>query len=133
MGTKSNACEIEPHDKSKINNGKKCDETQSNLATEEEMIFLKVYRIGKEVLVAGCDCDLKGRTFIEGDLRLEVVASFFGEEKVCEEDLGIALKRATIANIIGWRSVACAIRFCCIDEKNVLTIDGVPYAQMVRM
>lgn len=96
-------------------------------------MYLKIYKTGQDVLVAVCDCELQGRTFTEGELSLGVSASFFGEVKASYEVVEKALEGATIANIVGERAVACAAKLHCIDEENVLLIDGIPCAQMVRM
>ena len=98
-----------------------------------EMMYLKVHRISGEVMVAVCDCELLGKTFDEGELCLTVEASFFGEEVATEGDVARALAGASIANMVGERAVACAIETKSIDGKNILRIDGVPTAQMVRM
>jgi hypothetical protein len=97
------------------------------------MMYLKIYKTGQDVLVAVCDCELQGRTFTEGELSLEVSAGFFGDEKVSLDVVEKALLDASIANIVGERAVACAARLDCIDKENVLLIDGIPCAQMVRM
>ena len=84
-------------------------------------------------MVAICDCELLGKTFDEGMLSLTVDAAFFGEEVATEGDVARALAGASIANMVGERAVACAMESSYIDGKNVLRIDGVPTAQMVRM
>jgi len=98
-----------------------------------ETICLKIYRVNREVLVAICDRELLGNTFDEGKLCLEVNVDFFGDKSTSSFELETALSEATIVNLVGERSVACAIQQGCVDGDNVLHIDGVPYAQMVRM
>ncbi len=84
-------------------------------------------------MVAICDCELLGKTFDEGKLSLTVDAAFFGEEEATKGDVARALAGASIANMVGEMAVACAMESSYIDGKNVLRIDGVPTAQMVRM
>ncbi len=98
-----------------------------------ETMCLKVHKIRGEVMVAVCDSELLGKTFDEGALSLTVDAAFFGEEEATVRDVVEALARASIANMVGERAVACGIETNCIDGRNVLRIDGVPTAQMVRM
>ena len=98
-----------------------------------EIMCLKVHKIRGEVMVAVCDRDLLGKTFEEGKLCLTVEASFFGEDLATAREVEEALAGATIANMVGERAVACAMVTSCIDDKNVIRIDGVPTAQMVRM
>ncbi len=99
----------------------------------EMSMCLKTYTIGGEVLVAVCDRDLLGQRFTENELQLEVSASFFGDELASAAMLEKALEEATMANFVGERSVAWAIAFEYVDSENVLHIEGVPCAQMVRM
>jgi len=102
-------------------------------AAMKESMCLKTYRVGKEVLVAACDQDLMGRKFAEGNLQLEVDSSFFGDQTACPSDLEAALREATMANFVGERTVKCAISLNYVDKENILLIEGIPCAQMVRM
>ncbi len=95
------------------------------------MFRLKIYRVKGEVLVAVCDSDIVGKTFREGDLKIEVKESFYGEKDVGEEDVKRALRMATIANITGKKAVELAIRMGLIDKENVLKIGDCWHAQMV--
>lgn len=92
---------------------------------------LKVYRVKGEIVVAVCDSELVGKIFREGDLKIEVKESFYGEEDVNEEEVKRALRMATIANITGKRAVQLAIEMGIIDRENVLKIGDCWHAQMV--
>lgn len=96
-------------------------------------MYLKSYSVNKEILVAVCDSELLGRTFSEGELHLTVNTEFFKGHLANEQDVTEVLKDATIANLVGQRSVACGIKSGIVDESCVITIDGVPHAQMVLM
>lgn len=97
------------------------------------MIYVKVYRVQGEVLVAACDEELLGKTFREGELKLEVKERFYKGELVEEDALAPLLREATIANLTGKRCVKKAVELGYIDSERVLRIDGVPHAQLVRM
>jgi uncharacterized protein len=97
------------------------------------LITLRMRRYGEEMVMAACDKDLLGRTLREGDLRLEVSVSFYEGEDASEEMLVNRLAVATIANLVGERTVGAAIRHRFIDEERVIRIEGVPHAQMVKM
>jgi uncharacterized protein len=101
--------------------------------SEQKDLYLKIHKSDKEVLIAVCDCDLMGKRFTENRLHVEINREFFGDMKASDLDMEIALKGATIANFVGRRCVQCAIELGYVDEKNVLIIDGVFCAQMVRM
>jgi len=94
-------------------------------------MYLKSYIVNKEILVAVCDSELIGRTFREGELHLSVNQDFFKGSPADEHEVKKALEDATIANLVGEQSVACGIDSGIIDEHCVITIDGIPHAQMV--
>ena len=92
---------------------------------------LKVYRVKGEIVVAVCDSEIVGKTFREGDLKIEVKESFYGDKEVDEEEVRKALRIATIANITGKRAVQLAIEMGIIDRESVLKIGECWHAQMV--
>jgi len=94
-------------------------------------MYLKSYSVNKEILVAACDSELVGRTFCEGELHFYVNEDFYKGQPADEREVKKALKEATIANLVGQRSVACGIDSGVVDEDCVIMIDGVPHAQMV--
>lgn len=93
---------------------------------------MKIHRQGKEVLVAASDEELVGRKFKEGILRLDVREAFYGTEVATEEILVQHLRMCTIANLVGVMTVSIAVRAGFVDIENVLEIEGVPHAQLVR-
>jgi len=97
------------------------------------MIRLKRHSCGHELLVAACDEGLLGKTFEEGELRLEVSERFYGGEKVEARMLVEVLALATIGNLVGEETVEAAIGAGLVDPECVIRVQGVPHAQMVRM
>ncbi len=97
------------------------------------MIYIKVYRVQGEVLLAACDEELLGKTLREGELKLEVKERFYGGELVEVDALGILLEEATIANLVGEKCVGKAIELGYVDSERVLWIEGIPHAQMAKM
>ena len=100
---------------------------------EEREMCLKTYRQGRDTLIAVCDSNILGRKFKEGHLCIEVNQDFFGEEKANLSELKTALENATMANFVGCKAVEHAIRLGYVEKENTLSIDGILYAQMVRM
>lgn len=96
-------------------------------------LYLKVYRVSGEVMVALCDEDLLGSKFSSRGLTLHVNPEFYGGELVGEEEAIEALKSATIANIVGVKSVELALREGIVHEDSVVYIGGVPHVQMVKV
>jgi len=97
------------------------------------MISIKIYRRGKDVLIGACDENLIGKTFEEGKYQIEVRKDFYDGERVTPEILKEFLENATIANLVGDETIACAIEMGLIDPDCVIKIKGIPHAQMVKM
>jgi hypothetical protein len=97
------------------------------------MITVKMYRQGTETLVAACDLDIMGRTFRGKGLKIEVTEGFYKGESVDEDLLVNRLQMATIANLVGKKTVEIAVRRGFVDPGCVIDIGGVPHAQMARM
>ena len=97
------------------------------------MIRISIYKQGNDVLIGACDEQLLGKTLSEGKYHLHVNEKFYGENRISIQALQHYLKEATIANLVGEKTVKCAIKLGLVKSSNVLTIQGIPHAQMVRM
>ncbi|MFQ5909854.1 MAG: DUF424 domain-containing protein [Thermoplasmata archaeon] len=98
----------------------------------DRLICVKIYRKGVEVLLAACDSDILGKTFRDGELRIEC-SSFYEGEEVSVEVFLQRLREVTIANLVGKETVQAAIDGGFVDETCVIWIGDVPHAQMVVM
>jgi len=96
-------------------------------------VYMKVYHIGEEVLVAVSDETCLGKEFTEGNVHLKVSKEFYGEEYADKDEVVSALCDATIANLVGEQSVATAVENGFVNPQDVLYVQGVPHAQMVCM
>jgi len=97
------------------------------------MISIKVYRQGRETLVAACDAEIMGRTFRSKELKITVSEGFYGGESGDEDMLVNRLEMATVANLVGKKTIEAAVRHGFVDPACVLMIGEVPHAQMARM
>lgn len=93
----------------------------------------RAYDTDQGLLVAVCDEDLVGRTFRDGEVRLEVSEDFYGDDNAAREEVVEGLRDAAIANLVGEGAVEAGVEAEVVDTENVLYVDGVPHAQMVRM
>jgi len=100
---------------------------------DRKNMCLKIHEQGRETLIAVCDCDILGKKFTEGHLHIEVSQDFFGDELASCSEIESALARATMANFVGCKAVEHAISLGYVERENILSIDGILYAQMVRM
>ena len=96
------------------------------------MISLKVYCKGENVLVAACDSGLIGKKFSEGKLCLEI-SSFYDGKKVSEKIFLEHMANATSANLVGEKTINTAVNANFINKENIIRVQGVPYAVMVRV
>lgn len=96
------------------------------------MPSLRVIRTQGEVLVVVCDPELLGKKFKQGELKLEVKESFYRGTEASVEECLTALREATIANLVG-SIVRYAVKVGIIERANVIRIQNVPHAQLVRM
>jgi len=97
------------------------------------MICVKVYRQGRDTLVAACDCDIVGKTFRGNGLKIEVSPGFYKGDTGDEELLVNRLGMATVGNLVGKETMAIAVKHGFVDPDNILQIGGVPHAQFARM
>ncbi len=94
-------------------------------------MYLKVYKIDNEVLVAVCDEKYLGKELVDEHAQLNVTEKFYGRQPASCDDVVLALSEATIANLVGEESVACAVSAGLIESSNVIYIQDVPHAQLI--
>ena len=99
-------------------------------------MLLRERQTAEGLLVSVCDAACVGETYEEGEVSLDVTEAFYGgddAEAVGDDAVVESLTRASVANIVGENSVAVAIDAGIVDETRVLSIEGTPHAQLVRM
>ncbi|NLI62221.1 MAG: DUF424 family protein [Methanosarcinaceae archaeon] len=93
-----------------------------------ETLYIKIHERDKNILIAVCDKELIGTKLKYKKREIEISESFYkGEEKTTEEICNI-LKNATNVNIMGEKSINCAINAGIIDSNFVIYIENVPHA-----
>jgi hypothetical protein len=97
------------------------------------MISVKVYQQGDDMIIGACDEHLLGKKFRRGKLQIDVAKRFYDGERIDRKTLETFLREATIANLVGKETVACAINLGLVDPNCILKIKGVPHAQVVQM
>jgi hypothetical protein len=99
------------------------------------MLYMRVFRSGKERIVAACDSELLGRSFGDGEatLDLDKYAGFYRGELVGAERVAEELASATSANLVGERAVAAACAAKIARKADALRIAGVPHLQVYRI
>lgn len=96
-------------------------------------MILNVHKRGNAIVVAACDEALLDTTVRGGELKIHVSKKFYGEEVCREEDLVMALRSCTTANLVGEEVVGIAIKAGFVDEACVIYIGKVPHAQLYKL
>jgi hypothetical protein len=97
------------------------------------MISIKIYKQGNDVLIGACDEKLIGKKFEEGKFQLNVCKEFYDGQRIDIDLFKKHLENATIANLVGKKTVECAVKLGLVDPDCILKIKGIPHAQIVKM
>ncbi|AEM39811.1 hypothetical protein Pyrfu_1958 [Pyrolobus fumarii 1A] len=100
---------------------------------QEPLVYMKVFEVNGEKLVAICDEEVLGARLKEDKITLYVDPNFYGERLV---PLSVALeeaKTATLLNLVGENIVNAAVREGLVHPQAILRVQGVPHAQVIRM
>jgi hypothetical protein len=94
---------------------------------------MKLNKIGNNILLAICDCNLIGKTLKENKIVFNIKESFYKGKKVDLEEAINLIKHSTIVNMIGQNIVNKAIQHGYVHAEAVINIKGVPHAQIVKI
>jgi hypothetical protein len=95
--------------------------------------YVNLKKIGRNVLLAICDCEVLGRTLREGKIVFHVKDEFYNGGKVSVEEAVGMIQNSTIVNLVGCNCVEKAIAKGYVHPEAVLRIEGVPHAQIVKL
>jgi hypothetical protein len=95
--------------------------------------YVKLKKIGRNVLLAICDCEMLGRTLREGKIVFHVKEKFYNGGKVSVDEAVGMIANSTIVNLVGKNCVEKAIAKGYVHPDAVLHIEGVPHAQIVKL
>ncbi|PVX25367.1 MAG: DUF424 domain-containing protein [Candidatus Bathyarchaeum sp.] len=96
-------------------------------------VYLNVRKVGENVVLAVCDCDLLGKTLREGKIVFHIKDEFYkGKKTTVDEAVGL-IGNSTIVNLVGKTCVEVAIKEGYVHPEAVINIEGVPHAQIVKL
>ncbi len=106
--------------------------------TSEDLVYVKVHKTEDDEssfgdIVAVCDKDLLGKTFKEKDVVLTINAEFFEGFLTTLDEALEYIRRASIAVLVGEKVVSKAVSEGLVLSEAVLTVEGIPYAQIVKL
>ena len=96
-------------------------------------VYVNLKKVGRNVLLAVCDCELLGRTLRQGKIVFQVKDEFYNGGKVSVEEAVNMIRNSTIINMVGKNCVEKAIEKGYVHPDAVLNIEGVPHAQIVKL
>ena len=96
-------------------------------------VYLNIKKIGRNVLLAICDCNLLGRTLREGKIAFHIKDEFYNGRKANVDEAVGLINHSTIVNLVGKHCVEKAIAEGYIHPEAVIKIEGVPHAQIIKL
>ena len=100
---------------------------------EQDLIgmIVKKHTADGKVVLAICDEDILGKYFEDEKAVLDLTSKFYaGSEKNTEELLEM-IKEAYIINCAGHKTIEFLKKHNLVDDKTVIRIGGIPFAQIV--
>lgn len=94
---------------------------------------MNLKKMGHNVLLAICDCEVLGRTLCEGKIIFHVKEDFYKGTRVDVDEAMGMIENSTIVNMIGKNVVGKALKKGYVHPEAILDIQGVPHAQIVRL
>jgi hypothetical protein len=94
-------------------------------------MYVKIHRHGNDRILAACDEEILGQTFIGDGARIHVSEAFYGGESVDAAVLVERMKSVSIMNLVGERVISIAIAEGMVSEDSIIVIGEVKHAQVV--
>ena len=95
--------------------------------------YVNLKKVGRNVILAICDCEILGKTLREGKIVFHVKEEFYKGGKVTVEDAMGMIENSTIINMVGKNCVEKAIKKGYVHPEAVLNIEGIPHAQIIKL
>ena len=103
------------------------------MRAQELEVYVNLKQVGRNVLLAVCDCELLGRTLREGKIVFKIKDEFYnGRKATVDEAMGM-IENSTIVNLVGKCCVEKAIAEGYVHPEAVLKIEGIPHAQIMKL
>ena len=96
-------------------------------------VYVNMWRWSRHVLLAICDAEILGVTLRDGEIVFKVREEFYKGFKTTVDEALDLIRQSTIVNMVGRNIVGKAVERGYVHPEAVLTISGVPHAQIVKM
>jgi hypothetical protein len=91
-------------------------------------MYLKIHQSPQGTVIAVCDRELLGTTLQGDSFDVEISAFFYGGEEIGEDELKLCFSQTGSLNLVGKRTIECAIACGAVDRAAVCDIAGIPHA-----
>lgn len=96
-------------------------------------VVMRIHRIRGEVVVAACDSELVETELRVGRTQVKISSYFYGRMAVSEEEFVAHVRRGTIVNLLGERTVRWAVKAGLLAAEGAGSLGGVPHAEIVDL
>jgi hypothetical protein len=96
-------------------------------------VYVNLKKIGRNVLLAICDCEVLGKTLREGKIVFHIKDEFYNGGRVSIEEAVGMIENSTIVDMVGENCVEKAVEKGYVHPEAVLRIEGVPHAQIIKL
>lgn len=97
------------------------------------MIYFKIHTRDNARVLAACDKELMGKKLKHNETEFNVSEHFYRGKEATETEFKEMLKEHENINLLGKKTVEIALAENLISEKSIITISGVPHAQIFRV
>ena len=95
--------------------------------------YANIKKVGRNVILAICDCEILGKTLREGKIVFHIKEEFYKGGKITIEEAMEMIEKSTIVNMVGRNCVEKAIKKGYVHPEAVLRIEGIPHAQIIKL
>ncbi len=96
------------------------------------MFIVAVHQDKEKSILSICDKEIIGKVFEEGKRILKLDEKFYQGDERSEEEVVSLLKSAYILHFTGTHCVQIGIDHGLIDKDHIITVAGVPHAEVVQ-
>lgn len=92
-------------------------------------MIIKLHKNDAKIVAAVCDSELLGKKFEEGTRQLDMTSDFFRGEDKPDIEVGDMVRNSDCVNLVGKNAIRLGLDEGVIEQGQVKTIAGIPYAQ----
>lgn len=96
-------------------------------------MYCKTYSVENNTVLACCDKEVLGKNLKEGNYDIRIEEDFYMGEEITEEKLAELLKEYNNINLFGKKSVGVALKQGLLSEKDIIKIEGIEHAIIMRL